>query len=157
MLIVVKDRNLHPGFQPLLDLEAFRTLDVLEIDAAEGRLQSSHGLHHTLDGVGCDLDVEYVDAGEFLEQNRLAFHHGFRRQWADVAETKDGRAVGHDSNKVGTARQRRGFGRIGGDLLAGGGDARRVGQRKVALVGERLGGLNLHFARTRKTMIGECC
>ena len=33
-----------------------------------------------------DLDVEHVDAGEFLEQHRLAFHHRLGRERADGAE-----------------------------------------------------------------------
>ncbi len=39
VLVVMEDRDLHLLAQPALDLEAFRRLDVLEVDAAEGRLQ----------------------------------------------------------------------------------------------------------------------
>ena len=74
MLIVMEDRDLHALLQPRLDLEAFGSLDVLQIDAAERRLQRRNGLHHAVDGVGRDFDVEDVDPGEFLEQDRLAFH-----------------------------------------------------------------------------------
>src|SRR5439155_25146592 len=46
-------------------------LDVLEIDAAEGRLQAGDDVDETV-GIGLgDLDVEHVDAGEFLEQQAL--------------------------------------------------------------------------------------
>jgi hypothetical protein len=37
-------------------------------------------------------------------------------------------------------------GRVVGDGEAGGGDARRIGERQVALVAERLGGLDLQLA-----------
>ena len=93
MLVVVEHRDLHALLQLRLDLEAFRSLDVLEIDAAEGRLQRSHGLDHALDGVGGDLDVEHVDAGEFLEQDRLAFHDRLGSQRADIAEPEHRGAV----------------------------------------------------------------
>ena len=42
VLIVVKHRNLHLALEPLLDLEALRRGDVLQIDAAERRLQQLH-------------------------------------------------------------------------------------------------------------------
>jgi hypothetical protein len=77
MLVVMEYRDLHALLEARLDLEAFGTLDVLEVDAAEGRLQRRYRLHHALDGVGGDLDVEHVDPGKFLEQDRLALHHGF--------------------------------------------------------------------------------
>src|SRR6202043_51182 len=79
MLIVVEYRDLHAGLELRLDLETLRTLDILEIDAAECRLQRGHGLDHALNGVGGDLNVEHVDAGELLEQYRLALHHRLRR------------------------------------------------------------------------------
>ncbi len=114
MLIVVKHRDLHPLFKLCLDLEAFRTLDVLKVDATEGRLQRRDHLDHALDGVGGDLDVEHVDAGELLEQDRLAFHHRLRGQRSDIAETEHGGAVGDDGNEVGARGQR---GRFVGDRL----------------------------------------
>ena len=55
----------------------------------------------SLSGSGSvDLDVEHVDAGEFLEQHRLAFHHRLRRQRADGAQAQHGRAVGDDADQV---------------------------------------------------------
>ena len=76
MLVVMEHRDLHALLELRLDLKTFRALDVLEIDAAKGRLERCHRLDHALDGVGGDLNVEHVDPGEFLEQDRLALHHG---------------------------------------------------------------------------------
>ena len=39
VLVVVEDRDLHALAQLALDVEAVRRLDVLEVDAAEGRLE----------------------------------------------------------------------------------------------------------------------
>ena len=39
VLVVVEHRDLHPLAQLALDDEAFRRLDVLEVDAAESGLQ----------------------------------------------------------------------------------------------------------------------
>ena len=41
VLVVVEDRDVHQLAQALLDDEAVRRLDVLEIDAAEGRAEDS--------------------------------------------------------------------------------------------------------------------
>src|SRR5205809_5437969 len=60
MLIVVKHRDLHARLELRLDLEAFRTLDVLEVDAAECRLQRGHGVDDGGDGHGGDLQVKTV-------------------------------------------------------------------------------------------------
>ncbi|MNT53793.1 hypothetical protein D3C72_1909000 [compost metagenome] len=46
VLVVMEDRDVHLVAQLLLDLEAFRRLDVLEIDAAEGRLERRNGGNH---------------------------------------------------------------------------------------------------------------
>ncbi len=113
VLIVVKYRDLHARLELRLDLETLRALDVLEIDAAEGRLQRRHGLDHALDGVGGDLDVEHVDAGELLEQNRLALHDRLRCQRSDIAKAEHGGAVGDHRDQIGADRQRCGLGGIG--------------------------------------------
>ena len=155
MLIVVKYRDLHARLELRLDLEAFRTLDVLEVDAAECRLQRGHGLDHAVDGIGGDFDVEHVDAGELLEQNRLALHDRFRCQRTDIAEAEHGSAIGDDRDKIGAGGQRCRFRRIFGNRGAGGSHPRRIGQRKVALVGERLDRLNLKLTRLRKPVISK--
>ena len=148
----MKDRDLHPGLQLLLDLEALGTLDILKIDPAESRLQRRNRLDYAFDGVGGDFDIEHVDAGKFLEQDRLAFHDRLGCERADIAETEHGRAVGHHGDQIGAARQRGGLGRVGDDLLAGCSDARRISERQIALVGERLGRLDFEFAGTRETV-----
>ena len=99
-----------------------------------------------------DLDVEDVDAGEFLEENGLALHHGLGRQRADCAEAEHSGAVGEHGDEVLSDGQIGGLGGIGGDGLAGEGDARRIGEREIALVAERLGRLNLQLAGPRLPM-----
>src|ERR1700682_2016706 len=94
MLVVVEYRDLHALLELRLDLEALRPLDVLQIDAAKGRLQRCNRLDHALDGVGGDFDVEHVDAGELLEQDRLALHDRLGGQWADIAKAEDGGGAG---------------------------------------------------------------
>ena len=108
MLIVVEDRNAHAGLGLLLDVETFGALDVLEIDSPERRLERHDDVDQLVDvGLG-DLDVEHVDAGEFLEQDRLALHHGLGRQRPDRAEAEHGGAVGQDRDEVLAGRVDRG-------------------------------------------------
>src|SRR5690606_23251534 len=47
------------------------------------------------------------------------------------------------------------LGGIGDDLQAGGGDARRIGEREVALVAEGLGGLDLELTGPRIAVIEQ--
>ena len=49
--------------------------DVLEVDAAEGRLEELDGADELLGVVRGELEVEDVDVGEALEEDALALHH----------------------------------------------------------------------------------
>jgi hypothetical protein len=68
---------------------------------------------------------------------------------------EDGGAVGDHGDKVGARGIGRGGVRIVANGEAGCGDARRIGQRQVALVAERLGRLDLEFSRPRIAMIKQ--
>jgi hypothetical protein len=155
VLVIVEDRDPHPLAQAPLHLEALGRLDVLEVDAAEGRFQRRHHVDDAVDLARVDLDVEDVDAGELLEQDRLALHHRLAGERADIAEAEHRRAVGDHRDEVGAGRQLGRLRRIGDDRLAGGGDARRIGEREVALVAQRLGGLDLQLSGSRKAVIDE--
>ena len=86
------------------------------------------------------------DVGKALEQHRLAFHHRLCRQRAAIAEPEDGRAVGDDGDEIALHRVVVGPARILGDRQHRHRDARRIGERKVALGRHRLGGDDLQFA-----------
>ena len=81
-----------------------------------------------------DLEINGVDAGEALEQRGFAFHHGLRRQRAEIAEPEDRGAVGDDGDHIAAGRVIERRGRILGDGQHRRGDARRIGERQVALV-----------------------
>ena len=155
MLIVVKDRDRHPLAQTVLDLETFRRLDVFEVDGPEGRLQRRDHADEKVRVFGVDLDVEHIDAGEFLEQDRLAFHHRLAREGADVAQAEHGRSVRDHGDQIASGGEvASGLG-IGHDGLAGGRHAGRIGERQVALGGHALGRLDGELPRPRKAMIIE--
>ncbi len=155
MLVVVEDRDLHAPAQRPLDIEAVRRLDVLEVDAAEGRLQRGDVVDELVEVVLGHLDVEHVDAGELLEQHALAFHHRLRCQRADVAQPQHRGAVGDDRHQVAARGVPERVRRIGHDLFAGMRDAGRVGQRQVALVHHLLGRVDRHLAGRRELVVVE--
>ena len=152
VLVVVKDGDVHHLAQALLDDEALRRLDVLEIDAAERRPQEFHRGDEFLGVLGIDLEIDRIDVGEALEQHRLAFHHRLRGERAEVAEAEDGGSVGDHRHHVAPRGVVVDGGRIGGDRLDRNRDARRVGERQVALRRHRLRRGDLELARTPARM-----
>src|SRR6185437_3622743 len=155
MLVVVEYRDPHALAAFALDIEALGRLDVLEIDAAERRLERTDDVDQPVRIAFVDFDVETVDAGEFLEQDRLALHHRLAGERTDRAESKDRRAVGDDADQVAARGEIARLARIADDFVAGGGDARRISEREVALVGQLLGRQDRDLARRMRPMVFE--
>ena len=153
MLVVVEYGNVHAFAQAALDLETFRRLDVFEIDAAKGWFQRRHHIAEFVDAVLVHFDVKYINAGEFLEQDSLAFHDRFGGQWPDIAETENGRAVGNDCDQISACGVTGSQGWFCGNCQARCCNARRIGKRQVALVAQRLGCFDCQFAGARKLVI----
>ena len=155
MLVVVEHRDLHALAQHFFDVETLRRLDILEIDPAERGLQRSDHLDqfHRIEFV--HFDIEAVDAGEFLEQHRLAFHHRFRGERADGTQPEHRRAVGDDADEIATRGQVARLGRVAHDFLAGDCDPRGIGQRQVALIDQALGGGHRNLPRLGQAMVVE--
>ena len=104
VLVVVEDRDVHQLAQALLDDEAFRRLDVFEIDAAEAGAEVAHAIDELVDVPGVDLQIDGIDVGEALEQHRLAFHHRLGGQRAQIAQAQDRGAVGDHRHQVALGR-----------------------------------------------------
>ena len=100
VLVVVHDGDVELGLEPRLNLEALGRLDVLKVYAAESWGYGLDGLDELVWVFLVDLDIEDVDAGEYLEQEALTLHDGLAAHGTDVAETEDGCAVGNDGYKV---------------------------------------------------------
>ena len=153
VLIVVEDGDTHALAATFLDDETLRRLDVLQIDRAEGRLQAGDDVDHLLRVGGVEFDIEHIDVGELLEQNRLAFHHRLRGERPDRAEPEHRGAIGDHGDQVLAGRQGGDFRGILGDRLARGGDTGRIGKRQIVLIAERLAGENGQLSRDRITVI----
>ncbi len=145
MLVVVEHRDVHQLAQPLLDHEALRCLDVLQVDATESD-QEADGVHHVIDVLGADLEIDAVNVGETLEQRDLAFHHRLRRHRAEIAQAQHRGAVRHHRDHVALGGVIVGERRIALDVQAGLRDARRIGKRQIARGGDRLRDARLQFA-----------
>ena len=96
----MEHRDIEQFAQALLDDEALRRLDVLEVDAAPAGAEIAHAIDELVGIFGGDFEIDGIDVGEALEQHRLAFHHGLGRQRAAVAEAEDGGAVGDDGDEI---------------------------------------------------------
>ncbi len=91
VLVVMEDRDVHKFAQALLDDEAFRRLDVFQVDPAEARAQEADGVDEFVDVLGADLEIDTIDIGEALEERDLALHDGLGRDSAQVAESQERR------------------------------------------------------------------
>ena len=127
VLVVVKHRDIHDLAQLAFNQEAFRRLDVLQVDAAEGRAEMPHAIDEFVDVFCAQFQIDGVHVGKTLEQHRLAFHYRLGSQPAQIAQAQHRRAVRYDGDHVAFGgviiRSRR----IVGDFQTRRGDARRVG------------------------------
>src|SRR5699024_435730 len=85
VLIVVEYWNIHPLAQFLFNIETFWRFNVFEVDAAEGRFKRGDDFNKFVRVEFINFNVKYINPGEFLKQNALAFHHRFACQRANVA------------------------------------------------------------------------
>ena len=156
VLVVVEDRDVHQFAQTLLDDEAFRRLDVFQVDAAEAGPEEAHGVDEFVDVLGADLEVDAVDVGEALEQRDLAFHDRLGRDRAEVAEAEHGGAVGDHGDHVALGRVVVGERRVAGDVQARFRDARRIGQREIAGGRDRLADACFQLPGPAAGVHGQC-
>ncbi len=128
MLVVVKNRDVQTLLERLFDHEAVRRGDIFQVDAAEGRRNVNHSFDEGLDAGRVDLDIEHVDIGKALEQDALPLHHRLARQRPQIAQAKDGGAVGDYRDQVALVGVAVGVFRIFGNFAHRLGHAGGVGQ-----------------------------
>jgi hypothetical protein len=88
---------------------------------------------------GVDLDVEHVDVGEPLEQQRLALHHRLASERPNVAQAEDGAAVGHHGHQIPAGGVAERLQRVLLNVAHRHGHAWRIGQGQVMLGRARRG------------------
>ncbi len=152
----MEHRNVHAFAQGLFDDEAFGGLDVLQIDAAKGRLEQLDAFDEALHVLGLHLDVDRIDVGEAFEQHRLALHHRLGGERAEIAEAENGGAVRDHRDQIALGGIVIGGRRIGRDRAHRHRDAGRIGKRQIALGRHRLGGDDLDLAGPPFGMEQQC-
>ena len=90
----------NSALRRVLDREAGRRRDVLEVDAAVGRREGPADGDELLGVLGLDAHGVAVDVAEALEEHRLALHDRHAGRSADVAQPEHGGAVGDDRDHV---------------------------------------------------------
>ena len=87
--------------QAVFNDKAFRSLDILKVDAAES---GGHKLHQIDDFgrvFGIYADGKGIHIAKGLEQQGFAFHNRHGGGGADIAQAQNGCAVGYHTDKVG--------------------------------------------------------
>ena len=157
MLVVVHHGDVERFLQPFLNIETFRCFDVFQIDAAKRRCNPFNGLTKLYGVFLVYLDVEYVDAAIYLEQQAFAFHHGLATHGTNVPQAQHCRAVGDDSNQVALVGIFVSIIFIVLNLKTRIGHTRRIGQAEVGLSPVRLGRFYFDFAGTFSLMVSKSC
>jgi hypothetical protein len=106
----------------------------------------THELDDLVNVLRVDAERERIDAGEFLEEHRLALHHGHCRSRTDVAEAEHGAAVADDRDGVGLDRQGPRLRGVLVDRCAHTSNPRRVNHRKLVAGPDPRPGLDLDLA-----------
>ena len=104
VLVIVHHRNIKLSLESVFDFEAFRSLNVFEVDATERRCNALHDFDKLLRILFVDFDVEHVNARINFEKQGLTFHHRLTSECANIAETKHSRTVTDHSDEVALAR-----------------------------------------------------
>ena len=87
VLVVVHHGDVEGLLQTLFDVEALRSLNVLKVDAAEGRRNLLYCLAELLRIFFGNLDVEHINATIYLKEQAFAFHNWLAAHRSNVAKT----------------------------------------------------------------------
>ena len=88
--VVVKDGDIDRPLQVVLEGETLRRNDVLQHKSAEAGGQHAHSLNHLVEPLDLQTHGQSVNAGERLEDDRLALHHRQGRLGTDASQAEDG-------------------------------------------------------------------
>ena len=105
MLVIVEDRHIQSFLEFRFDVETARRSDVFEVDAAERRRNVRDDIDDLVRIAFGNADRERLDTSQRLEQDRFALHHRQCCFGADIAESEDGRSIGHDRDQIVLDRQ----------------------------------------------------
>ena len=155
MLVIVHHGDVEGLLEALLDVEALRGLDILEVDTTKGGSDALYCLAELLGILLGYLDIEYVDTTVDLEEQTFTLHDGLAAHGADVAQTEYGSTVrdnGYQVTLIGVLVSCVG---VLLNLQTGIGHAGRIGETQVGLCTISLGGLYFNFSRASALVVFE--
>ena len=100
MLVIVHHWYVKRLLQTVFNIETFRCLDILEVDAAESGCNALYGLAEFLGVFLRHLYVKHINAAINLEKQAFAFHYRFAAHGTDIAQAQHSRAIGNDRYKI---------------------------------------------------------
>ena len=139
VLVVVEHRDLHALAQPLFDLEALRRLDVLEVDAAERRLERGDDVDERAVSFASSSRSNTSMSANFLNRQALPSITGLPASGPMLPRPSTAVPLVMTATRLPRAVYSQREVGVGGDLEARLGDAGRVRERQVALADQRLG------------------
>ena len=132
VLIVMEDRNVEFFFEPVFYLETTWGGNVFQIYSAKAGRDCFHDANDLVRVFRVQTNREGIDAGEFLEEHRLSFHHRHCCRRTNIAQTKHGSSIRNDGYRVFLYCQRKGLFRILVNRLADARNSRRVSHRQIS-------------------------
>ena len=85
MLVIMEDRDIHFLAQALFNNKTFRRANIFQINAAKRRTKQTNRIHKFIYFFGIKFQINPVNIGEFLKQNRFTFHNWLRGYSPDIA------------------------------------------------------------------------
>src|SRR2546425_2250242 len=131
VLIVMEDRNVEFFFEPVFYLETTWRGNVFQIYSAKAGRDCFHYANDLVRVFCVQTNREGIDAGEFLEEHRLPFHHRHCCRRTNVAQTKHGGSIRNDSYHVFLYFQRKGLFGILVNRLTDARDSGRVSHGEI--------------------------
>ncbi len=156
VLVVVEHRDLHPLAELALDVEAVGRLDVLEVDAAERRLEPRDRLRPSSSGSVSASSMSKTSMPEnFLNRQALPSITGLPASGPMLPRPSTAVPLVTTATRLPREVSERASAGSRGDRVAGRGHTRRIGEREVALVDQRLRRSHRNLAGRRQAVIFE--
>ena len=114
--------------QTLLDIEAFRSLDVFKVNTAKSRCDTLYCLTEFYGILLVDFDIEDIDSAVNLEEQTFAFHYGLTAHGTNITKSEHGGTIRDNGHQIAFVRIAVGIIRVGLNFQTRICHAWRVGQ-----------------------------
>ena len=105
MLVIVEYRDITALLQALLNLEASRCRDVLQVDPAEASSEKAYCLNDIIDILAPHTERDCIHTAKLLEQHTFSFHDRHSCFRPDIAESQHCRSICNNCHRIPASRQ----------------------------------------------------